>query len=86
MGFALAFAVLAGDRSGVPLGLIWAFVLEALMLTFYPGWLDIRAIHEFATVSILGHAAAKNSAPMRKTWWTSGSLAEPQATLQQVVS
>lgn len=33
----------------------WALVLEALMVTFYPGWLDVRAFDEFLTVSVLGH-------------------------------
>lgn len=56
VGFAVAFAVFAGTR-GVVAGVLWAFVLEAAMLTFYPGWLDIRAVSEFASVSVLGHVA-----------------------------
>lgn len=54
IGFAIAYTVLAG-RKGVLAGIGWALALEALMLTFYPGWLDIRAIQEFTQVSIVGH-------------------------------
>jgi hypothetical protein len=55
-GFGLAFAMVAGER-GPLAGVMWGLVLEAVMLTFYPGWLDIRAIQEFASVSALGHVA-----------------------------
>lgn len=37
-------------------GIIWALLLEAMMLTVYPGWLNIQAIlKEFVAVSVLGH-------------------------------
>jgi hypothetical protein len=54
LSFAVAFAVLM-PRSGVVGGIAWGLALEAAMLSIYPGWLDIRAIREFTTVSLLGH-------------------------------
>ena len=54
VGFAIAFAILFGTR-GILYGLGWALFLEVAMLTFYPGWLDIRSIREFVQVSMLGH-------------------------------
>jgi hypothetical protein len=56
IGFGLAYGVVAGERGVVP-GVLWGLGLEAAMLTFYPGWLDIRAIQEFFGVSVLGHLA-----------------------------
>jgi len=56
VGFGVAFAMVAGRR-GIGAGVAWALVLEAIMLTLYPGWLDIRSIREFASVSMLGHVA-----------------------------
>jgi hypothetical protein len=56
VGFGTAFAVVFADR-GVLAGVAWALVLEAAMLTFYPGWLDIRAIGEFFSMTLLGHVA-----------------------------
>jgi hypothetical protein len=56
VGFGLAYAVVAGRR-GVGAGILWGLGLEAAMLTFYPGWLDIRAIQEFTSVSMIGHVA-----------------------------
>ena len=54
VGFAIAFTIVFGTR-GILYGIGWALFLEAAMLTFYPGWLDIRAINEFVQVSIFGH-------------------------------
>jgi hypothetical protein len=54
VGFGLAYGVVAGD-CGVLAGVLWGLGLEAAMLTFYPGWLDVRAIQEFFGVSVLGH-------------------------------
>lgn len=56
VGFAVAFTIVAGER-GPLAGVVWALLLESAMLTFYPGWLDVRAIHEFVSVSALGHVA-----------------------------
>jgi hypothetical protein len=36
-------------------GVGWGVFLELFQLTLYPGWLDIRAYEEFATISALGH-------------------------------
>ena len=30
-------------------------ILELLMVSVYPGWLDMRALDEFLQVSVLGH-------------------------------
>jgi hypothetical protein len=54
MAFAVAFTILFGRR-GVAAGILWGLFLEALQLTFYPGWLHMRAIGEFAQVSVFGH-------------------------------
>ena len=54
LGFAVAYTILLGRR-GLWYGVGWALLLEVATLTFYPGWLDIRAIEEFATVSMVGH-------------------------------
>ena len=56
VGFGTAYAVVLADR-GILAGVAWALVLEAAMLTFYPGWLDIRAIGEFFSLTLLGHVA-----------------------------
>lgn len=55
VGFAIAYTIFLGPRAHIFTGIVWALMLEALMLTFYPGWLDIRAINEFLQVSIVGH-------------------------------
>jgi hypothetical protein len=54
--FAIAYTMLAGTR-GVLAGIGFALVLEAFMLTFYPGWLNVQAIGEFFSMTILGHVA-----------------------------
>ncbi|HZD11703.1 MAG TPA: hypothetical protein VE553_10210, partial [Candidatus Binatia bacterium] len=43
IGFALAFTIVAGKR-GVSAGILWAMVLELLMVSIYPGWLDLKAL------------------------------------------
>jgi hypothetical protein len=54
--FAIAYTILFAPR-GWWAGVLWALVLETLMLTIYPGWLHPRAFNEFVSVSILGHLA-----------------------------
>jgi hypothetical protein len=54
IGFAIAFSVILGTR-GVIWGVGWGICLEVMMLTVYPGWLDIRAVEELFAVSMLGH-------------------------------
>jgi hypothetical protein len=59
--FGVAFTVLfgrAGDlslRRAILYGVGWGLFLELFQLTLYPGWLDIRAYREFATISALSH-------------------------------
>jgi len=54
VGFTLAYALFV-RRPRVLTGVLWALGLEALMLTLYPTWLDIKAIGEFTQMSMLGH-------------------------------
>jgi hypothetical protein len=54
LGFAVAYTIVLGER-GVVAGIAWALVLETLMVTFYPGWLGLKALDEFLSVTILGH-------------------------------
>lgn len=56
IGFAVGYALLLGDR-GWKAGLAWALGLEVVMVSLYPGWLDITAFEEFLSVSMLGHVA-----------------------------
>lgn len=58
--FGVAYALLLGrSRAGVAwalaTGIAWGVGLEVFQLTFYPGWLDVRAYEEFVRVSFLGH-------------------------------
>jgi len=52
--FGIAYTVWFGRRPFWT-GVLFAFVLEAFMLSLYPGWLDIRSIREFTQMSVLGH-------------------------------
>jgi hypothetical protein len=52
--FGIAYTVWFGHRPFWT-GVLFAFVLEAFMLSLYPGWLDIRSIREFTQMSVLGH-------------------------------
>lgn len=55
-GFAVAFMFLF-RRPGIWPGLLWAAILELCMVSLYPSWLNLKALDEFLSVSILGHAA-----------------------------
>lgn len=52
--FGIAYVVWFGRRP-VWVGVAYALGLEAFMLALYPGWLDIAAMEEFTTMSVLGH-------------------------------
>jgi hypothetical protein len=56
IAFGTAYTVALGQR-GPWAGLAWAFVLEAFMVSVYPGWLNMKALDEFLSVSITGHVA-----------------------------
>jgi len=40
IGFAIAYTLILGER-GTWAGIAWGLGLEAMMLTLYPGWLDL---------------------------------------------
>ena len=54
IGFGIAYSILFAPRGWIA-GLLWALGLEALMLAIYPGWLNIKMMEEFFTVSVSGH-------------------------------
>ena len=54
VGFGLAYVFFV-RRPRVLTGIVWALILEAMMLTLYPTWLDIKAFGEFTQISMLGH-------------------------------
>jgi hypothetical protein len=54
LGFAAAYAIFFGSR-GIWAGVVWALVLETLMVSIYPGWLHLKALDEFLQVSMVGH-------------------------------
>ncbi len=56
IGFALGFVFLF-RRPSLFKGLLWAAVLELFMVSLYPGWLGLKALNDFFSVSILGHTA-----------------------------
>jgi len=56
IAFGVAYTVAFGHRGPVA-GILWAFVLEGLMVSVYPGWLGLKALDEFLSVSVTGHVA-----------------------------
>jgi len=43
------------NRHALATGIGWGLFLETFQLTLYPGWLDIRAVQEFAAISFTAH-------------------------------
>jgi hypothetical protein len=56
IGFAVAYCLVA-RRPSWRTGIAWALLLEAVMIVFYPSWLQIEALKEFVTMSLFGHLA-----------------------------
>ena len=56
IAFGIAYSILFAPRGWIA-GVGWALVLEALMLSIYPGWLGVQFFAEFATISVTGHLA-----------------------------
>ena len=54
VGFGTAYTIMFGHR-GIWAGIAWAYVLEVMMVSVYPGWLEMKALEEFLQVSALGH-------------------------------
>lgn len=55
IGFAIAFVLCFRGRANVWWGIAWGVLLEVIVLLLYPVWLQVDALREFATVSVLGH-------------------------------
>ena len=56
VGFGVGFVFL-WRRPTLLAGIIWGLILECCMVTLYPGWLHIKFMEEFLSVSIVGHIA-----------------------------
>jgi hypothetical protein len=56
IGFAVAYC-LAVRQPSWRTGIAWGLLLEAVMIAFYPSWLQIEALKEFVTMSLFGHVA-----------------------------
>jgi hypothetical protein len=54
VAFGIAYTLAFGHR-GAWAGIAWALILEAFMVSVYPGWLGLKALDEFLSVSIAGH-------------------------------
>lgn len=52
--FAAAYGVVLAHK-GIFAGIAWGLVLEGFMVSFYPGWLGLKALDEFVSVTIFGH-------------------------------
>jgi hypothetical protein len=59
--FAVAFTQFLGPqvarspRRAILLGMLWGLFLETFQLTLFPGWLSIKFVAEFATISFAAH-------------------------------
>jgi hypothetical protein len=56
VAFGIAYTLAFGQRGPIA-GIIWALVLETFMVSLYPGWLGLKALDEFISVSVAGHLA-----------------------------
>jgi uncharacterized membrane protein (DUF485 family) len=53
-------------------GIAFALMLEAFMLSLYPGWLRIAAYAPFFTMSLIGHLAYGTVlGVLARKWWRS---------------
>ncbi|MGL4743453.1 MAG: hypothetical protein ACRCXL_03570 [Dermatophilaceae bacterium] len=66
--FGCAYAVWFGHRRWW-WGIGFALALEAFMLAIYPGWLDIRSLREFTTMSVAGHLVYGSVLGLGTRWW-----------------
>lgn len=53
--FLFGATALRSRRFAIVSGMGWGLFLETFQLTLYPGWLHIRFVQEFATISALSH-------------------------------
>jgi hypothetical protein len=55
IGFSMAYTFLLGRRHWM-VAIAWALILEAVMFTVYPGWINLAAAKkEFTIISLSGH-------------------------------
>lgn len=54
LSFGAAYGIMAFGKPWW-YGIGWALVLEAFMVTLYPGWLHVAAVGEFTSLTLLGH-------------------------------
>ena len=76
MAFGIAYTVWFGHLPfwwGIP----FALVLEAFMLSLYPGWLDLRTVAEFTQMSLLGHIVYGTVLGFLAHRWLTGTDPDP---------
>ena len=56
MAFGIAFVMIC-RRPTIWQGIVWGLFLECCMVSLYPGWLHVKFMQEFLSVSIVGHLA-----------------------------
>ena len=54
VGFAIAYTLVAAGRTWW-WGIVFALLLEGIMVSLYPGWLRVPLTTEFLTLSVSGH-------------------------------
>ncbi|GHO49875.1 DUF6789 family protein [Ktedonospora formicarum] len=78
--FAVAYAILFAPRRWWN-GILWALGLEAFMLGIYPGWLHIKALNEFVSISMVGHLTYGTVLGIVSRWsWARQMPARPANT------
>lgn len=78
--FGCAYAVWFGHRPWW-WGIGFALGLEAFMLAIYPGWLDIRALGEFTTMSVFGHVVYGTVLGLGNSLWLRRRAARERETV-----
>ena len=56
IAFGIAFVMIC-RRPTIWWGILWGLFLECCMVSLYPGWLHVKFMQEFLSVSIVGHLA-----------------------------
>lgn len=77
VGFAIAYTIWFAPK-GIWWGMGYALVLEALMVSVYPGWLEMKALKEFLEVSIFGHLVYGGILGYFAKRWTASPVNSPK--------